>query len=200
MIPSIKAGTEIPYLINANVWGQEDENNSFTCMLWRTLSASLFLSKQPMNQHYVTTGCRNLHLLNLLLYWEAQGVRLKTRTPQFQRARAVPLQAALQAGSAAKSHSSASLQQPGPCSGLLLLPRAITNTFLCQVSSTPAQFPSTAHYKLLGQHRGENKQLVAQGGQSCCSSALPEPAQDLWCLGKITTWCTPYTHSLCFFK
>lgn len=81
MIPSIKVGTEIPYLINANVWGQEDVNNSSICTLWRTLSASLFLSKQPMNQHYVITGWRNLHLLNLLLYWEAQRSQAENQNP-----------------------------------------------------------------------------------------------------------------------
>lgn len=149
-----------------------------------------------MNQPHLTIGCKNLNLLNFLLYWKAQRSR---KSLKFQRAKAVPSQRALLAGSAAKSHSSASLQQPGPCSGLLLLPHAIIITFLCQVSSTPAQFPSAAHHKCLGQHRGENKQLVAEGGQRCCSS-LPEPAEDLWWLGKITTWCTPYTHSLCFFK
>lgn len=173
------------------------KNNFSIYMLWRTPSTSLFLFKQPMNQLYLTIGYKNPHLLNFLLYWKAQRSR---KSLKFQRAKAVPLQRVLQAGSAAKSHSSASLQQPGPCSGLLLLPRAITNTFLCQVSSTPAQFPSAAHHKCLGQHRGENKQLVAEGGQSCCSFSLPEPAQDLWWLGKITTWCTLYTHSLCFFK
>lgn len=169
MIPRIKVRTEIPYLINA--WGKEDENNSSIYKLWRTLSTSLFLFKQPMNQPYVTTGCKTLSLLNFLLYWKARS--LKTKPLQF------PSRGCTFAGSAAGwrccQEPQLSCQQPGPCSGLLLS-RAITNTFLCQVTSTPAQFPSAAHHKCLGQHRGENKQLVAEGGQRCCSFLLPEPA------------------------
>lgn len=175
MIPRINARTEYPYLINANVWGKEDENNSSIYKLRRTLSASLFLFKQPTNQPYVAVGCKNLSHLNLLLYWKAQ--RSQDRSPSKPRepSKAVPSQRALQAGGAARSRGSASRQQPGPCSGLLLAP-AITNTFLCQVSSTPAQFPSAAHHERLGQHRGGDKQLAAEGGQRCCSFSLPEPA------------------------
>lgn len=85
MIPRIKVRTEISYLIN--VWGKEDESNSSIYMLWRTLSTSLFLFKKPMNQAYVTIRCKNLRLLNLLLYWKARRSQPENQTSQISEPR-----------------------------------------------------------------------------------------------------------------
>lgn len=100
MIPRIKVRTEIPYLINA--WGKEDENNSSIYKLWRTLSTSLFLFKQPMNQPYVTTGCKTVSWISFYI----GKLEAWKPNPSNFRAEAVPSQGALQAGGAAKSRSS----------------------------------------------------------------------------------------------
>lgn len=159
MIPRIKVRTEFPYLINANVWGKEDENNSSIYKLWRTLSTSLFLFKQPMNQHYVAIGCKNHNLLNLLLYWKTQRSQPENQSPSnFREPRLYLCRQCCRLVVLPRA-TALPPSLPGPCSGLL---RAITNTFLCQVSSTPAQFPSAAH-QVPGSAQGREQTAGSRG-------------------------------------
>lgn len=141
----------------------------------RATNLSVYIVENPLNSIFLTTNrsayitwlqaVKILHnLLWELPYWRTQRNQPKNQRLKSQATKAIASPIILWAGSATKSHSSAS-PQLGTCSGLL--PHAITNTFLCQVSFNPAQYPNAVHHmatRMPGSAQGR-EQTAGSGGR-----------------------------------
>lgn len=137
MIPRFKVRTEIPYLIN--IWGKGGWEQ-LLYMLPRTLSTSLFLFKQLMNQFYVTIGYKKVSwiyfYIGKLKAWDPKPLNI-------QRAGAVPLQRALPRAAALPPASSLALALASSSSPVLSQTHFSARLALPQLSF-PVQLTTSA--------------------------------------------------------